>query len=271
MRRAARLWMMLMLAVALVMVGGCQSSDGDAGGVDAGDNGVDAQLGSDGSVGGGLDGEADAAVDPPSRWLELPDAVNTRDVGGYDVAGGQRIRWRAILRGGQLSSLSGDGCSTYTGLGVASVMDLRQESERTSAPPAACVTDMSQVHAVPMPKILPPSEANYLAMMSPSEASMGQLFALLADSTAAPVYIHCVIGRDRASYAVALVLLALGADRATVLAEFALSNDVGITVNDDHLAAVLDEIDSLGGIEAYLAGLGVAPADLVAFRGWALE
>lgn len=262
-----RLGCYLALGLVLASSWSCQTTDGGAEPNDAGNPGSDVWTSEDGTVGG----DPDAAVDPPSRWLTLPDVVNARDVGGYAVAGGQHIRWRVILRGGQLSSLTAGGCGEFTDLTVAGVVDLRTEDERLAAPPPACVSDACEVHATPMPKILPPSEANYLALMAQAEASVVQMFADLASPDVAPVYVHCVIGRDRASFAVALILLALGADHATVLTEFALSNDAAITVDPAHLAAVLDEVEAQGGIDAYLTGLGVDPADLAGLRSWALE
>jgi hypothetical protein len=122
-----------------------------------------------------------------------------------------------------------------------------------------------------MPRILPPSEANYLALMDQTEASVALLFATLGQAGAGPAYLHCVIGRDRASFASALLLLALGADRAAVLEDFLLSNDAGIDVTAAHLEAVLDAVEDEGGIGPYLTRLGVTALELDQLRAWALE
>jgi protein-tyrosine phosphatase len=181
------------------------------------------------------------------------------------------VRWRRLMRGGTLSDLTSQGCADFPGLGVTTVIDLRESGEQDLAPQPACVTSICQVVSVPMPKILPPSEANYLDLMAQSEASVALLFATLGQAGAGPAYIHCVIGRDRASFASALLLLALGSDRAAVLEDFLLSNDAGISVDAAHLEAVLDAIDAEGGIGPYLTRLGVSQAQLDLFRAWALE
>ena len=217
------------------------------------------------------DGGGDAHVDAPSRWLELEGVVNARDVGGYRVGTVDTLRWRVLLRGGDLSGLTQRGCDEFVALGVATVIDLRMESAQASSPPAACVSQNAEVVSVAMPKLLPASEENYLALMEAAKGVIPTLFQALSEADAAPVYIHCVIGRDRASFAVALVMAAVGADRQAILEDFRLSNDVGIGVEEAHLEAVLDEIDNNGGILTYLDGLGVTTAQLDAVKAWSLE
>lgn len=229
--------------------------------------GGDGGEATDGSVGGGDAGDEI----PASRWLDLEGVVNARDLGGHEAAGGGAVRWRSILRGGTLSGLTQVGCGAFEELGVTTVIDLREPAEQAAAPLPSCVSQVSTAVSVPMPKILPPTEASYLALMEQSEASVALLFQTLGQAGAGPAYIQCVIGRDRASFASALVLLALGASRSVVLAEFMLSNDVGITVEAAHLEAVLDAIDAEGGIGPYLARLGVTQGQIDSLRAWALE
>jgi len=249
----------------LASLPGC-TGDGDGGARDAA-LGADASGIPDSAVGSGTD----AGDNAPERWLALDGVVNARDLGGYAVSGGQSVRWRQLLRGGALSGLTSTGCAAFTALGVTTVIDLREATEQASAPPPACVTESATVVSTPMPKILPASADNYLALMDQSEAAVVQMFATVGQAHAGPVYVHCVIGRDRASWAAALLLLAVGADRATVLTDFLLSNDAGVTVTASHLEAILDAIDAAGGIEAYLTGLGVTQEQLSTLRGWALE
>ena len=70
------------------------------------------------------------------------------------------------------------------------------------------------------------------------------------------------IGRDRASVVSALVLLALGASRQTVIDEFNLSAQANVPVKPANIETVLDQIDKLGGIKAYLTALGVTASQL---------
>ena len=132
-------------------------------------------------------------------------------------------------------------------------------------PAAGCVGDQATVVNVPMPKLLPDTTDNYIALFNET-GSIKNLFNVLGDADAYPVYVHCVIGRDRASFATALILKALGADRKTVIEEFRLSAEAGVAVKEECIEAVLDEIDDRGGIEKTLKDMGVTEAQLNTLR-----
>ena len=68
----------------------------------------------------------------------------------------------------------------------------------------------------------------------------------------------------------ALVLLALGAERQTVIDEFRLSAEAGVPVKPECIEAVLDAIDGRGGIEAYLTSIGVSAQQLEVLRAQAI-
>lgn len=260
-RRFDSRWVVVVLGLSLLLW------SGSCGGDDAGGDNWDAAVGLDSEVGDDPDG----GDNPPSRWVELDGVVNVRDVGGYAVAGDETIRWRRILRGGTLSTLTQTGCAQLAALAVATVIDLRMVTTQSTDPLPSCVADQATVESVPMPKYPIASVDNYLLLMDQTDAEVVQLFQIVGGSDPAPIFVHCVIGRDRASYAIALLMLALGADRTTVLTEFGLSNDADVTVMDTHLEAILDVIDAAGGIEPYLTGLGVTQTQLGNLRAWAPE
>jgi hypothetical protein len=240
-----RRWVTVALGVALLL--GCGGGSGDAG---------DAGLGGDGGA-------------TPGVWLDLDGVVNARDMGGFAAAGGTTVRWRVLMHGGDLSGLSAAGCAAWAALGVHTLVDLRMPTEAAAAPDVDCA--QPGYHDVGLPKLLPPTEANYLQLLAGSGAAFAELFALLAAPDALPCYYHCVIGRDRASVVSALVLLALGVSEADVVTEFLRSNDVGTAVEAAWIEAVLDEVAAQGGIEAYLGSLGVTADQLDALRAAALE
>jgi protein-tyrosine phosphatase len=167
-----------------------------------------------------------------------------------------------------LAGLSADGCAELTQIGISTIIDLRMESTQINEPPAACVTDAATLVGAAMPKLLPDTPENYLALMDETDAILA-VFAALGDSQSYPAYIHCVIGRDRASFVTALVLLGLGASHQTVIDEFLMSENAGIAVKKDCIQAVLAEVDARGGIEAFLSSVGVTPAQLASLRSQA--
>lgn len=212
----------------------------------------------------GLSRVADTDPGECDRFVLEGDVVNARDLGGWPVDRGL-VLCRRLLRGGALSTLTEEGCGEFAGLGVKTIIDLREAAVQASTPPPGCATEQAVHVSAAMPKLLPDTPENYLALLDESEA-IRVVFAVLGDAAAYPVYVHCEIGRDRASFASALILLALGATTQTVLDEFALSQEAGVAVKPRCLSAVLEEIEVRGGISTFLAAAGVPAADLDGLR-----
>lgn len=192
------------------------------------------------------------------------DVTNARDLGGWPVTGGA-VACRRVLRGGALTGLTEKGCAEFAEIGIRTIIDLREAAVQDTVPPPACATQVAEHVSAAMPKLLPDTPENYLALLGET-AAIGQLFSVLAVSTAYPVYIHCEIGRDRASFMTALVLLALGVERQTVMDEFSLSATAGVAVKPECMASVLDGIELRGGISAFLASVGVDSSTIEALR-----
>lgn len=183
------------------------------------------------------------------------EVTNARDIGGWPVTGG-RIPCHRLFRGGALTGLTEEGCAEFADLGIQTIIDLREQSVQDTIPSPVCTTKLASHVSAAMPKLLPDTKENYLALLDETGV-IRQIFSVLGQSASFPVYWHCEIGRDRASFVTALILLALGVDRQSVMEEFSLSTEAGVAVKPECLAAVLDKIDALGGIETYLMSSGV--------------
>jgi protein-tyrosine phosphatase len=215
-----------------------------------------------------LAGDAGAATASCTRRVLQSGVTNARDIAGWPTAGGP-IACRRILRGGALGGLTPAGCDEFTQIGIRTIIDLREQAAQASAPPPSCATQNAQHVSAAMPKLLPDTPENYVALLDQTD-SIRQVFSALAAAGSYPVYLHCEIGRDRASVVTALVLLALGADRQTVMDEFLLSNQAGVAVKAECMSGLLDAIAARGGIEVFLASLGIDTASLDTLRRQAL-
>ena len=191
-----------------------------------------------------------------TRWILEDDITNARDLGAWPLENDYFIPCQKIFRGGDLTDLSDEACTEFANLGIKTVVDLRANSVQLGQPDATCVTSITSQLNAAMPKLLPDTPENYLALLDETGA-IATIFETLGDPDSYPVYIHCVIGRDRVSFVATLILLTLGADQQTIMYDFELSEDAGVNVEPDSLQAVLDEIDKLGGIEALLASASV--------------
>jgi hypothetical protein len=63
------------------------------------------------------------------RWIELDGACNFRDLGGYGMSDGARVRWGTVFRSDALHQLSPDDLRRLEELGVERVIDLRSPEE----------------------------------------------------------------------------------------------------------------------------------------------
>ncbi len=237
---------------------------GDGGATAGGQPGGGAADG--GTVGGGGDGSEVPAGGGPVDLGD--DVVNARQVGGLETAAGRRVRDSVLVRSGELSAVS---CERLQALGIATVLDLRDAADAGSNPDAACVAEQARYTLVDLPKILPPTADSYLATLDAIEPKLPTIFGELAREGALPAVIHCVIGRDRASLTMALVLLGLGVPPERVLDDFVQNQDVVGSTSADWMSGVLARVEAAGGAEAYLAAHGVDATLLSALQAQALD
>jgi len=199
------------------------------------------------------------------RAVLTDDVTNARDIGSWPLADDKYVTCRRVMRGGTLVSLSEAGCAEFGELGIRSIVDMREASSQASSPPPACITNQATQVLAPLPKILPDTPENYLALMDQGE-TVRTIFDTLGKAESYPVYMHCEIGRDRTNFIVALILLALGADKETVVEEFELSEDAGVAVKPECIEAVVDEVERRGGINTVLQAFGVSESAIEVLR-----
>lgn len=232
----------------------------------------------------------------PDRLIRLQGATNFRDLGGYTGQGGRPLRWRQLFRAEHLADLSAADHAAVAALGVARTFDFRGVGERAATPyqlPGAVQHALSieptvvqrlqdivaAGRALTVPAVVGLMNELYRNLVNDQSHRFAELFAHLLDEDR-PMLFHCTAGKDRTGVAAALILLALGVDRGTVVQDYLLTNQhyrhpplppsdtppevraVLWTVRDEFLATALHSIDhEHGGIDAYLQQrLGVTPA-----------
>lgn len=237
------------------------------------------------------------AIASERRRIPLDGAVNFRDIGGYATSDGRRLRWGRVFRSDSLAELSEGDVATVNALGLRTLCDLRGEPEREHRPnrPLPVATHaigfmprlgdqlLAEARAgrIGVPEIEHTVRQIYRDFVTAQAATFSALLRTIADADALPLVFHCTSGRDRTGFASALLLLALGVPRATVEADYALSNayrrdltfQVGGAVapeimgaltqaHPSYLAAAFKTIDAdWGSAERYLRdGLGLDEA-----------
>ncbi len=251
----------------------------------------------------------DTVVYNPRRALTLQGASNFRDLGGYPAAGGKHVKWGHIYRSADISKLTDADLLALQSRHVALVCDLRGPQEVAQAPDRLPAGARSLALPAGSEKIDPRllmgggKNVNRDSLMravytntSFFKAKYKPMFdELLALPGNEAMLFHCSAGKDRTGIGAALVLSALGVDRATILQDYAATDtywqagreqslqrmaQAGLSAaainavrpllvaNPAYLAGTFAALDQqYGSVQKYLASeLGLTPKRLAALR-----
>jgi protein-tyrosine phosphatase len=259
----------------------------------------------------------------PSRDTELTGVRNFRDVGGIPTGDGRRVRSGVLFRSGHLAGATADDAAFLSSLGLHTVFDFRNSADiRLDGRDV----ELAGVRNVNIPLTDPAEGAEFWKMVR--RGDLDELASALADGRAAarmvesyrknvlertaehgrvvrevaeghvPVLLHCAAGKDRAGVAMAVILLALGVERAAVEEDYLKSNDPHkryqvkpgpgagsrepevlallsplFEARIEYLTEAFDTIDATwGGVDRYLReGLGLSDEALERLRDRLLE
>jgi protein-tyrosine phosphatase len=237
----------------------------------------------------------------------LQGASNFRDVGGYRTAGGQRVRRQQVFRSDHLAGLTEADVAQLQALGVRHSLDFRGTAECAITPYAIDglervaltiePTVIARMQALVAQGVVPTTEETvalmcetYRDFVNRNSGTYGRFMKHLLDQPTPQVF-HCTAGKDRTGFAAALLLSALGVDRATIEHDYLLTNQlykrdarlegqghphvmkVLWQVQPEFLQAAFDAVDTQhGGMQDYLHGaIGLSPQELAELRRMLLE
>ena len=241
---------------------------------------------------------------------------NFRDFGGYPTQDRRRLRQGQLYRSGDLDQLRGADRKTIQALHLKTIVDLRAPRERKNGTGA-----LIGAHQVSLPfdferdtrerlqplmtkkNVEPEIRAiisqTYAEMVDQVQVQLGELFRLLLCAESYPLLIHCRAGKDRTGFTCAIIQLALGVERPSVITEYLKSNEfvlpqvqrmlryarimsLGLlptqnlalvyAVKEQYLCTALEKIEQrYGGLKPYLAQCGVGPRECAALQALLLE
>lgn len=184
----------------------------------------------------------------PDRHLTLQNAYNFRDIGGLRTHDGRRVQKGLLYRSDALSRLASSDQEAIAGLGLKTVVDLRTESERKSAPDR--LGDDRRIRVVHHPMrdpAVPESrwrmmielivrgrdidmgallQRQYVAFAFDCGAALGAVVRLVAERAHLPLLIHCTAGKDRTGLVAAVILRMLGVSMDDVLDDHIATNEL---------------------------------------------
>ncbi|QKW17389.1 tyrosine-protein phosphatase [Verrucosispora sp. NA02020] len=189
------------------------------------------------------------------RDWRLVGAPNARDLGGLVGARGRRVRPGRLIRTPALGRLTDEDLTVLAGLGPVCVVDLRDDSEMSVAPPDRLVGAPTVVHlpvhdpahpvftyvsAVLLGHDLdgyadlarqgtPAAMADIYRWFVTGEsarAGFGAAVRLAAEAPNLPLMYHCSAGKDRTGWLTVVLLHALGVDEAAIRADYLANNEL---------------------------------------------
>ena len=181
-----------------------------------------------------------------TRVLKLDGVHNFRDYGGYAAAGGARVKTGLLWRSAQHGDASDQDLADIEALGIKTVIDLRGPSEREAKPCRRHSDFSAQVFAYPQETAglaLHTEAADGVITAAEARAAMLRLyegipfrenlvpmlrcyFEVLLRAEG-PSLVHCVAGKDRTGFAVALAQHVLGVAHEDIVADYLLTNQAG--------------------------------------------
>jgi hypothetical protein len=231
------------------------------------------------------------------RHLHWQGCFNARDLGGLRTTDGRETRWEAVVRADSLDGLTPSGWTALSAYGVRTVIDLRNDNERTAnhgqRPPSVATVHLPLDGAEDRefwsvwdrgPQFGTPLYYRPHLERFP-ERSVAVLSAIAAAGPGGVVF-HCEGGRDRAGQIAMLVLALVGVPPEEIAADYVLSRTrlharYAARGEDDQgprlesflaakgtnaaklIVATLAELD----IEGRLREAGLTDGDLAALRG----
>ena len=182
------------------------------------------------------------------RVLALSGIHNFRDYGGYATRDGGRLRSGLLFRSGQHIGATVQDLASVDALGLATIIDLRGDSERRHYPcargKAFAATVLfadgetsgrgGAVHAVAARDIETIDDAEaamvdlyaFMPHRPNLQAAFKHYFATLAGRDG-PSLVHCFAGKDRTGLVVALLHKIAGVHDDDVMADYLLTNTAG--------------------------------------------
>lgn len=208
------------------------------------------------------------------RLIRLAGAHNVRDLGGYPTASGATTRWRAFLRGDALHELNAEDVEALLGLGLRTVIDLRNDVEIARQPSVFASEERVRYHHIPIFDGLAPADAmlrdsaggdlseRYIAAAEACGPAIARVARTIAQADEGVVLFNCTAGKDRTGIVAAMILSLAGVSAEEIARDYAMTSAVAA-----NLMRKLRENALARGVEEAVAArlLASEPASMLAF------
>ncbi|MDB2665166.1 tyrosine-protein phosphatase [Gammaproteobacteria bacterium] len=188
------------------------------------------------------------------RLLPMDGSYNTRELGGYKTKDGKSVKWGVLYRSDKLSDISSADQEYIQSLGIKRIVDFRSITEKTENPDLI----PEGISYVEMPIEVDGAIRTQIEDILRGNVE-GDVKSFLIDANKefitdyksvyskfikdlinsdGPTLFHCTAGKDRAGFAAAITLIALGVPKEVVIDDYMKTN----TFTADRIDDMLDQI-----------------------------
>ena len=181
-----------------------------------------------------------------TRILDLTGIHNFRDYGGYRTSDGGQVKTETLFRSGQHRDATPEDLQAVSRLALATIVDLRSDSERELHPCRRADDHKAEVVFAPGNTLGAGSHLDAgngvrtaaeahdamvdLYRQMPFRPTLTQTYRMMFDRMLdghGPSLVHCLAGKDRTGLAVALVQHQLGVHHDDIVEDYLLTNVAG--------------------------------------------
>ena len=202
-----------------------------------------------------LDDKEKATVS--STGVAIEGQKNFRDLGGFITDDGKSVKWGMVFRSGELSALTDDDKQFMANIHFGRLIDFRYDEELSENPDN--IPDGIDVLNIPVEQGSYSRDQMTTWLFTNDHEAFDTLLihanrVFVTDAqtefsnflhqleNGERVIFHCTAGKDRAGYATALFLSALGVDRETIIEDYLSSNNY----NESMINATIEYVNSMG-------------------------
>ena len=216
------------------------------------------------------------------RCFEIEGVSNTRDIGGYIMNNGYKIKQGMIYRGGKLEGITDEAKEYFINyIGITTDLDLRTPGEGGAGSVSPLGEDINYVNI---------DGRYYVGSKGISTEEGKALFAqeirLFANPDNYPIYIHCSLGRDRTGTLVMVLQGLLGVRINNLMKDYEFSvfsvtgtqDNASIEAIRNNIKSTYDYISNnyegssfAEKTENYLLSIGITPEEIRTIRDLLLE
>ena len=251
-----------------------------------------------------------------NRLLPMDGSYNTRELGGYKTLDGKSVKWGVLFRSDKLSDISEADQNYLVNLGIKKIVDFRSESEKNEDPDKI----PEDIDYVEMPIEVDGAMRTKIEAILKGETdrdvksflieaneefinNYSHIYSKFLKDLAReqkPTLFHCTAGKDRAGFAAAITLIAIGVSKEDAIEDYMKTNEYTadrieemisnielmslyqtdgellrplLGVEREYLETALKTAeDQYGSIEKYIReGLGISEEEIQKLKSFLLE